>query len=319
MQRLLTRTSLLPKYSWLTGPSPEAITWKEILTSLFSLGGAEAQESFSDFGEFLSSRFDSSKVFLFGEHHHQPAVLNVEVDFLNKCSSLQSNGKLVLVLEHFNILQNKPLQEYCDYVASDEREQFAALSNAYSDSSEGFRLDFYRPLFQAARAANIRMYGGFPPREWAKVVLREGARALMDKDEVKQTGFDRWQDLRPSSAYKALITSMISGEPPHPADPDDSPIENLKGLAVAQCLKDAFLAFTIDHHLSRGMKVLVVCGSGHVEYGLGVKERIRIAAPTETQTVLVKTASSELWKSSTWGQNLDENLLADAVYFYKEQ
>ncbi|PWN51419.1 hypothetical protein IE53DRAFT_386217 [Violaceomyces palustris] len=92
--------------------------------------------------------------------------------------------KLHLVLEHFSISDQPMLDAFSSNRLSPSR-----LEEAYSNfSREGFRLSHYMPLLLLARELDVPIWGGFPPREWARKAFKEGVGHVkkMEHDRVSK-------------------------------------------------------------------------------------------------------------------------------------
>jgi uncharacterized iron-regulated protein len=62
----------------------------------------------------------------------------------------------------------------------------------------------------------------------------------------------------------------------------------------AQVARDETMAANISRALNEKMVVMVVCGSGHVNYGLGTPDRVRRRVPGVNDRILGMTESGEL-------------------------
>lgn len=66
---------------------------------------------------------------------------------------------------------------------------FDELNQEYQEKSgEGFDLMHYFPLLSLAKELGIKVWGGFPEREWAKVTMRDGIEKVK---ELKRKEFKR--------------------------------------------------------------------------------------------------------------------------------
>ncbi|SPO39560.1 uncharacterized protein PSFLO_05041 [Pseudozyma flocculosa] len=127
------------------------------------------------------------RLVFFGEQHHQPEVLRAQLQTLSalddhcRHASLSSTpGKrgtlyrLHLVLEHFSVEDQPMLNSFYSGSLAPQ-----GLIDAYSaNSQEGFDLSHYMPLLLLARELRVPIWGGFPPRRWARDVFRQGVDAV---------------------------------------------------------------------------------------------------------------------------------------------
>ena len=133
------------------------------------------------------------------------------------------------------------------------------------------------------------------------------------KDEY---GFDRPEDVvSPSWEHLAHFESLLSEEPPRRSHADER-----RGAKIfpAQLLKDAVMAWTVDKQLALGKKVVVIAGTGHLEYGFGVVERLRNVTREEVFLILAKSNESLLWHGDSQRPQggVEQRKLEDAVYLY---
>ena len=274
---------------------------------------------------------------IFGEQHHQPRVIAAQLQLLY-CLATQHDTRITVLMEHFNFQQATTLRAFAD--TGDAQ----ALCAEYARSSEGFRLTQagYLPLLNLVRELpNVRseIVPGFPPREWARLVMRGGREAVLADDAVKSSGllddFDRWYDLLVSREHAAYIRASISGQMPNLSE--DGPVKQ-GGLNAAQAFKDSVMAWKADQILASQVQaggahtkpsrdvLVVICGSGHCEYGFGVPERIKACSRDKIGLVVTKPSDGGFWQSQSGRREsaTDEQAhqsggrpLADAVIVYE--
>lgn len=301
----------------------------------------------SSLPDFLEERLKSNNIrcVIFGEQHHQPRVLAAQLQLIYSLAT-RSKRKVTLLMEHFNLTQQVLLRSY----ARDGDAE--ALVREYVKSSDGFRLTMrgYLPLLLLARElpkVHSEILAGFPPREWARTIMREGKEGLLlGKSQAPAPlgryleNFDRWDQLQVSLEHSAYIRASIGGGRPELRD--KAHVEQ-GGLSAAQAFKDSVMAWKIDTWLEGAPDnassterpddeerelMVVICGSGHCEYGFGVTERIR-GCPRE-QILLIVTKPND---GTYWSETDDEGsaseedhegmaktpgrLLADGVIIYE--
>lgn len=293
----------LPSFNWSLGtlgaPSGNEQPWTSF-----------TPQATADLRTLIAAQRSQRRCVIFGEQHHQPRVLAAQLTVLDEI--LRESPPRSLVLEMFNVLQQPMLDAFADSyelneTGEQERKAAEALLNAYgADGGETFDLSHYLPLLLLARSASMRIVGGFPPRAWARRLAKEGLTGDL-RSELEGVGFDRWDDLKTSSAHRAYITSLVRGEQPV-LPTDEAPT---KGIASAQVLKDAVMAFSIDRALTNG-GVMAICGSGHCEYGFGVPERVQ----GESYTVVTKPNDEMIWRGERWGEE-GGTAIADDVILYE--
>ncbi|KAK9900560.1 hypothetical protein P389DRAFT_192822 [Cystobasidium minutum MCA 4210] len=324
------RTTSIPRFA--AGPSAIESSWE----TWASTSTAQSLK------EFLSTRLTSSndvpaqnkgstprpKVIIFGEQHHQPKVLAAQLQLVHTLATEPFNLKVTVVMEQFNLSQQNLLD---DFAKTGDAEP---LQEVYAKSSEGFRIDNtgYLPLLQLVKElenVNSSVAAGFPPREWARIVMRQGKQGLEQDEGVSKSGFltsfGRWDDLNVTPEHAAYISSSISGQAP------DVPKEVQQGgLKAAQAFKDAVMAWVIDKKLdeNRGEEgsggasnevILAICGSGHCEYGFGVTERIKSCSRDQILLLVSKPDDGSYWRTEAdaEGEDQEGRPLADGIIVYE--
>ncbi len=184
-----------------------------------------------------------------GEIHHSPElVLLYREAYLEACKQ----GGAVLALEYFNTEQQSLLDSWLD-----DEIPWSKLYESYSRGPEGFDLNIYRPLLEAAKQCGQRIVGVMPPRDRANIIARTGTkpRTIIPVDP------DLWPGYR-----DALI----------PLFPRQGPMARIpvERLLVAQSFKDSVAAETVSNLILEGYKVVLVMGWAHVELRGAVVERI---------------------------------------------
>ncbi|KAL7006779.1 hypothetical protein EMMF5_003665 [Cystobasidiomycetes sp. EMM_F5] len=307
-------TSNLPRFS--TSRALKQAGWADLAAS------SETTALNAWLSQTLKQRQEAGRpirCIIFGEQHHQPRVLAAELQLIH-CLATALSLRCAVVLEHFNITQQDLLTRF----ASDG--DIDALRNVYAKSSEGFRLSpqGYLPLLSIIRELpNVTgtISAGFPPREWARVVMKDGVEVARNNPEIRNApnmdGFDRWEDLTTTAEHAAYIRSSISGNMP------ELPSElQTGGLNAAQAFKDAIMAWRMDQLLevNAGLDDVVVgiCGSGHAEYDFGVTERIRNCSRDQMLLIVTKPNDGLYWYAADNNQTSHETRqIADAIFVYE--
>lgn len=328
----IVRSTSIPRFA--TGASVHRSGWKDWTDS-------QPGETLRD---VLNSRFSPStkvsnakgtglprpKVIILGEQHHQPKVIAAQLKLLHTIALEPFNIRITVVMEHFNILQQMLLDNFA------LNGEAKTLQDECAKSSEGFRIDNtgYLPLLNLIRelenvASTVK--AGFPPREWARVIMRQGKEGLVKQNEQALSsggvlqGFDRWEDINVSPEHAAYIASSISGDKPElPAELSQS------GLKTAQAFKDTIMAWTIDNEVKAAEArqvaggespeeiIVAICGSGHCEYDFGVTERIRSCSRDEILLLVCKSDDGAYWTNADGEATANTGrLLADGIITYE--
>lgn len=211
-----------------------------------------------DFDIFLETLKDRDVIYV-GEFHQIPEVLSFQMDMV---SGLILKGiQPTLGLEMFNVLQQKILDYYIAGVIP-----FEKLLSLYEMGTEGFDLNHYINLIEIAVKHRLKVIALNIPRDVASAVAKNG----LDRQELKGFHLNEQEIKNCSKGYKEALSSFYRGHP-H----EEITEEN---FILAQAIKDEMMAETIVYYLTTttvGMPLIVIAGRGHIEYGLGIPERVK--------------------------------------------
>ena len=246
---------------------------------------------------------------LFGEQHHQSNILKAQLCVLEAMVSLaeyenrvdhkkrfNSHNDVVLVMEMFNLSQQSLLDEYeAGKISLKELEQ------EYKDT-EGFVIrHHYGMLLEAAKEMKVKLVAGFAPKDVCRAIVKDGETALSQWTKEMFCNTTNIS-IEGSEKHYRYFQGLISGNMEYVTD-------KYRKIFPAQVLRDSTFAYKVcevlkssDHHT----RVLGVCGSGHVDYGFGIPERI-----TKDNQVYVIT-------SRTHNDELDKDV-ADCAFLYNHE
>lgn len=194
-----------------------------------------------------------------GEFHQIPEVISFQIDLV---SGLVRKGiHPAIGLEIFNVLQQKLLDYYSSRVIP--LELFLSL---YDMSPEGFDINHYINLIEIAAKHRLKAIALNIPKNIAAGVARHG----LDRQELKSFHLSVREIKNFSKGYKKAIGSFYKKHP-HKEITE-------KNFILAQSIKDEMMAKTITYYLTTeptGMPLIVIVGRGHIEYGLGIPERVK--------------------------------------------
>jgi hypothetical protein len=127
-----------------------------------------------------------------------------------------------------------------------------------------YRFEYYRPVMEVARSRGLRVVGLNVPREIPRAVNRGGLEAL--SDEQRALVGEVTTDGSPEHRYliARYFGDTVAVMPP-------SWFEN---MYAAQCLWDVVMARSILANLRPDETMVVIVGTGHVAYDLGISRRI---------------------------------------------
>jgi uncharacterized iron-regulated protein len=172
----------------------------------------------------------------------------------------------------------------------------------------GYHWNYYRDIFRFTRDKQIRMSALNAPREVVAAVRKKGFKDLTPEEAAHvptdiDTGGDDYLTL-----FKA---QMNAGGNPHPGMTDEA----LKGMLSAQATWDATMAWQavkgIEAAGDPNAIMVVLVGSGHVAYGLGIERQARryftggiasvIPVPVEDEDQKPISVVRASYANFTWG------------------
>ena len=242
------------------------------------------------FGQHVENMICSKRLVYFGEHHEQPEVVQLQFTILETLLNHVSNSQtehpacVRVFLEHFSLEQ----QTLLDKFVHDKEMEMSELQKEYKETgNEGFAVEKYSSILQCARAESekVKLIASFVPRRFAQLLVNEGIeeahKSLSDLDE-NLAAYVKEHYVEGSETHYNLFESLISGRRLNKHFNDDGeikePSERYRKIFPAQVFKDSVMAGVIAKHLklseSKDDKFLVIAGSGHLEYGFGIPERL---------------------------------------------
>ncbi len=184
--------------------------------------------------------------------------------------ALLDAGREVLVgLEMFPVTEQAHLDRWLDEQLG--QEEFVTASHWYEHW--GYHWNYYRDIFVLAQARGARMYALNAPRDVVRAVRQKGIDNL-DPHEAAylppSVDTDNEEHLRLFKSYFGDDDSM------HSAMSD----EQWRAMFAAQCTWDATMGYNAvrrlqEHATSEEAIMVVLIGSGHVSYGLGIERQAR--------------------------------------------
>jgi uncharacterized iron-regulated protein len=213
----------------------------------------------------LPARLSEVRLLLVGESHTEVAFHQAQLRVIQE---LQRSGREVIVgLEMFPETEQRWLDAWSD--GSLTEEGFLRLARWYK--SWGYNWAYYRDIFLFARDHGLRMFAVNAPREIVTSVGKKGLAGLTPEERAH---------LAPridtaNEEHRALFRAFFDeGDGLHAG----MPAEQLDRMYAAQCTWDA----TMGHNAAKALKehggpkaiMVVLVGSGHVAYGLGIQRQI---------------------------------------------
>jgi uncharacterized iron-regulated protein len=214
----------------------------------------------------LAARLDGARLVLFGESHAEVAVQADERQLLD---ALARRGRRVMVgLE----MLPAAVQPALDRWVAGEGTEAELIRSSHWYRHWGFHFGHYRALFEFARQRRAPMVALNVEREVITAVRKTGIESLAPADRAK---LPARVDLD-SAEHRRLFAAFMGGGHGGLTGAD------LDGMFRAQCAWDAVMASNAVKALTADPDpravLVVVAGSGHVVYGLGIQRQAALWA-----------------------------------------
>ncbi len=217
----------------------------------------------------LVSRLAGVRLLLIGEEHTNIDIHRIQARVIQ---GLQAAGRHVLIgLEMYPYVEQRSLDQWRDGLLTEDG--FVRLSRWYDNW--GYNWDYYRDIFLFARDHRIPMYALNAPREVVAAVRRRGFTNLTPEEAAhipKDIDVSNPDHL---AFFKATFAGETSGPMMHGGMNDDM----WKAMLSAQATWDATMGYNAVQALKQPGNddaiMVVLVGSGHVAYGLGIEHQAR--------------------------------------------
>jgi uncharacterized iron-regulated protein len=208
--------------------------------------------------ETMAERMASADVVLLGEEHTAMDQKILHADLLDAMA--ESGRTLVLAMEFFQRGDRDALDRW---IAGETDERQLLEETGWYDRG-GYRWEYYRPVMEVARSHGIPVVGVNVPREIPRAVNRGGLDGLSDEQraevgEITTDGSPQHRYL--ISRYFGDTVAML-------------PPGWFENMYAAQCLWDVVMARSILDVAVEDATVVLIVGSGHIAYGLGIPRRL---------------------------------------------
>jgi uncharacterized iron-regulated protein len=208
--------------------------------------------------EELGSRLAEADVVLLGEEH---TAMDQKVLHARLVEAMAESGRdLVLAMEFFQRGDDPVLDQW---VRGEIDEMELLEATGWYDRG-GYRWEYYRPVMEVARTHGMRVVGANVPREIPRMVNRGGLDGLSE-DQRAEVGVVATGG---SPQHRYLISryfgDTVAVLPPGWFD----------NMYAAQCLWDVVMARSILAEVAPDTTVVLVVGSGHIAYDLGIPRRL---------------------------------------------
>lgn len=254
--------------------------------------------------EELVDRLRDTKILLLGESHTSAEFHRVQAQVL---AALQRAGRPVIVgLEMFPYTQQPALDEWRTGTLSEQ----AFVDRAAWYQHWGYNWGYYRDIFVFARDHRLRMAALNAPRAVVSAVRKKGFKNLTPEEAAHIPADIDLDSADHLTLFKSYFASESGDGATHTSGMSD---DAWKAMLGAQATWDA----TMGHHALQAFReandpaaiVIVLVGSGHVAYDLGIKRqlarwfdgRVTSIVPVEVAAQTHATTVRASYANFVWG------------------
>jgi uncharacterized iron-regulated protein len=213
----------------------------------------------------IAARLRDTRLLLIGESHTTADFHRVQLRVIR---ALHESGRKVLIgLEMFPYTEQKSLDHWRDGLLTEAG--FLTLGRWYEHW--GYHWNYYRDIFLYARDNHIPAYGVNTPRNVVTAVRQKGIANLSDADK---------QHVPPNIDIDSNdhLTFFQASFEDDGSMHGQMPEAMLKSMQAAQATWDASMAYNSVKVLKTAPAdaiLVVLVGSGHVAYGVGIEHQAR--------------------------------------------
>ncbi len=218
----------------------------------------------SDAGQTISAteliqKLQRYRIVMLGETHTSEPHHAMQLAIIR--GLVEAGASVRLALEMFNPAQNDALERYRTGQITEQ--EFLRQSDYFNTWGHNYR--YYKPIFDYAREKRIPMYGVNIEQSLASKISRTGMESLAPAERQRVPETDT-TDVEHRFYFKVAMEGMDAISP-----------SQFRRLYAAQCLWDAAMgtgAIEIAQQHPESIVVILV-GSGHVAYNLGIGKIIQ--------------------------------------------
>ncbi len=252
----------------------------------------------------LAARLSGTRLLLIGEEHTSVEFHSVQFRVLN---ALIASGRHVMIgLEMYPYTEQRFLDQWRDGLLTEEG--FVRLSRWYENW--GYNWLYYRDIFWLARQSHVSMFAVNTPREVVSAVRKKGLANLTPEEAAHIP-----KEIDVSSADHMTFFKTTFEDQQGPVHGADMPDEMWMNMLSAQATWDATMGFNAVQALKQANDpqaiMVVLVGSGHVAYGLGIERQARtwfdgritsiIPVPVGSQGRVLRKDTQASYANFTWG------------------
>jgi uncharacterized iron-regulated protein len=220
----------------------------------------------------LAKRLSGARLLLLGEEHTSIEFHRVQARVIEALAA--SGRKLMIGLEMYPRTEQRFLDDWHDGLLTEDG--FVRLSRWYENW--GYHWNYYRDIFLFARDHHIPMVAANTPREVVTAVRKKGFQNLTPEEAryLPPSGVDV-DSADHMTFFKATLGEAEGGAMGgmlHGGGADDM----WKSMLSAQATWDATMGYNAVQALKENPDpttlMVVLVGSGHVAYGLGIERQV---------------------------------------------
>ena len=198
-----------------------------------------------------------------GETHNSRPMHELQARIIR--ALYEQDSGLAVGLEMYPVTAQEPLSKWSRGLLTED--EFLREGGWYTTWNQNFA--YYRPIFEFVKTLNIPLYALNAPREIITRIRMTGWEALMDEDKAVVPKPDLGNE-----DHRLLMRTIFSAEE-MPAAMKGAGIEMMfEGLYRGQAAWDAVMASNAAKaREAEGRKIVVLVGSGHLLYNLGLNRR----------------------------------------------
>jgi len=207
----------------------------------------------------LIKKLTTFRIIMLGETHTSEHHHKVQLNIIK--GLVESGSPVCLALEMFNDSQNDALNNYTSGKITEG--EFLDQSDYFNTWGHNYR--YYKPIFDYAREKKIKMYGVNIDHDYASKIGRGGIESLSREEREAIPEIDT-TNVEHRFYIKVAMQGMDAISP-----------GQFSKIYAAQCLWDAAMG---DGAIKVAQKnpesiVIILVGSGHVAYNLGIGKIIK--------------------------------------------
>ena len=235
------------------------------------------------FSQMIEEMSDSRFVYV-GETHNSLPMHDIQLEVLR--ALYEQDSHLCLGLEMFPVTLQEVLNKWSLGLLT--AEEFIREAEWYV--TWNFNFAYYAKILEFAKANRIPVYALNVPRELITAIRMKGWEALSDED--KKTAPE--PDLS-NEDHKKLIRTIFESTDLPPQMQGHGLEMMFEGLYRAQAAWDEVMAHYAVHNSAKdGRRMVVLAGSGHLLYNLGINWRVFEKTGTPFKTVVCLEVESEV-------------------------